>query len=122
MIALLLLFAAQPAPGTPPSAIRIEVVDPPRPRLPTQSLINPLDYPAAALGTGAHGRVSVLLKVDEQGRVAGCTVTQSSGFATLDSATCKLLQRRDRFDPARDVKSGTPVPGRIVQSVDWKAR
>ena len=104
--------------GPPPL---VQLVHPPRPRRTTQSLISRDDYPPAAMGTGAHGRVSMMLKLDTQGRVTECIITRSSGSAVLDLTTCRLVQRRARFDPATD-QSGKPVIGFIAQSVEWPAR
>ncbi len=44
--------------------------------------------------------------------------TASSGSASLDTATCSLLQRRARFTPAVG-EAGTPVPGTIEHKVRW---
>ncbi|WP_210358696.1 TonB family protein [Sphingomonas beigongshangi] len=58
-------------------------------------------YPAEARRRGEEGRVSVVLAIDAQGRVAGCTVTTSSGSEILDEQTCALARRNARFLPAR---------------------
>jgi TonB family protein len=60
------------------------------------------DYPSAALRAGDEGRVSFTLYVDATGRVTGCAIRQSSGSSLLDNTSCALLQRRARFEPARD--------------------
>lgn len=83
-------------------------------RLRSGSISN-ADYPAAA--GGASGTTRISLVVDPAGRVAHCTVAQSSGNAALDAATCPLVARRYRFTPA--TRNGQPVTGTYQQSVRW---
>jgi len=40
--------------------------------------------------------------IDDDGRVANCQITQSSGHADLDEATCKNVSRRARFRKPSD--------------------
>jgi len=137
---ILILLAAQgmtvsnnaPAPpvavlsGQPPSTVAnavpvVRLVTAPQPRAPAQSYFSPDDYPAAAMGTGAKGRVSVMLGLNNQGRVTDCHVLRSSGSSVLDAATCSILHRRASFTPPMD-SNGNPVAGFIAQQVDWTAR
>lgn len=76
------------------------------------------DFPSASRAAEEEGvtRVSYLIGVD--GRVTECQVTQSSGFKRLDDATCNIIQRRFRFNPA--TREGQPVPERRSQPVRWK--
>lgn len=53
----------------------------------------------------------VRFTVGTDGRAGGCTVMRSSGNAELDATTCRLIERRFRFDPARDTQ------GRLVSDV-----
>ena len=107
--------------GTPGPAINgvpvVRLVTPPQPRAEAQSYFSP----AAAIGSGAHGRVSVMLGLDTQGRITDCHILQSSGSSALDMATCNILHRRARFTPAMD-KNGNPVASYIGQHVDWPSR
>ncbi|WP_106640253.1 energy transducer TonB [Allosphingosinicella vermicomposti] len=66
------------------------------------------DYPRAAKRAGVEGEVLVRFTVEPNGRVGACTVLRSSGSADLDATTCRLIQQRYRFEPARDA-SGRPV-------------
>ena len=52
------------------------------------------------------------------GRVIDCQVTQSSGHADLDAATCTNVKRRARFDPA--VRNGEKVQGSYSNRVRWQ--
>lgn len=115
------ITVAQPPAAAVQGIPVVRVVTPPKPRMPVQSYFSPDDYPAAAVGTGAHGRVSVMLKLDTQGRITDCHVLRSSGSSILDQATCSILHRRARFTPSMD-SNGNAVVGYIDQSVDWQAR
>ncbi|WP_173204413.1 energy transducer TonB [Sphingopyxis sp. BSNA05] len=46
--------------------------------------------------------------VGADGRASDCRIHQSSSHATLDATTCKLIEQRFRFEPARDA-SGRAV-------------
>jgi protein TonB len=94
--------------------------DGPHPRASLGAVISKDDYPAALLGTGAHGRTGVRLEVAPNGRVTRCSIVQSSGIALLDAATCRLLSSRSRFTPARD-SAGMPVAGVYTGAIDWSA-
>ena len=73
------------------------------------------DYPRAAGRARIGGTVVARLNVDAGGRVGRCAVTRSSGNAELDSTTCRLIEERFRYEPARDSR------GRAVASVvGWR--
>lgn len=77
------------------------------------------DYPAAAIRAEDEGIVAVTLAIAADGRVAGCTVTQTSGSSALDQATCRLYRARGRFAPARD-EVGNPIASRYSDRVRWQ--
>lgn len=77
------------------------------------------DYPEAAADAGAGGTVSVRYYVETNGRATHCAVTRSSGNAALDAVTCRLIEKRFRYDPSRDV-DGRPVRSIIVVDHDWQ--
>jgi TonB family protein len=60
----------------------------------------------------------VRINVGASGRVEGCTVIASAGYAALDSATCSLITRRYRFRPA--TRDGQPVASVATQRVTWR--
>ena len=72
------------------------------------------DYPDRARRAGAEGAVAVRFTVQPNGRVSGCQVIQSSGNADLDGTTCRLIERRFRYRPARDGQ------GRAIAEVTTK--
>ena len=92
---------------------------PPQPAEDPASWIHPDDYPPAAMRKGEQGDVAVTLAVDAQGRVTGCRVDQSSGFADLDAGTCLRLSRRAHFQPATDA-TGQPTVGAYTRTVHWR--
>jgi periplasmic protein TonB len=83
------------------------------------TLISNQDYPAAALRKEEEGMVGFRLTISPEGRVSDCTITQSSGSASLDAATCRILVGRARFDPARDRK-GRPVADTMAGRILWR--
>jgi TonB family protein len=77
------------------------------------------DYPPGALDRGEQGTVGVRVEVDRSGRVSRCIVTKSSGHASLDTATCRIIEARARFAPARD-ENGASIQGSVTQNVTWR--
>lgn len=67
------------------------------------------DYPRGAGDAGAEGTVLAHYDVGVNGRVSNCRVVRSSGNAELDQTTCRLIERRFRYEPARDA-DGNAVP------------
>lgn len=82
------------------------------------SFNNERDYPESAKRREEEGTVRVTYQIGVDGRVAGCSVVGSSGSPVLDSTTCRIIQKRFRFDPARD-SAGNPIPQTKSQSVRW---
>lgn len=117
----LLLQGAQPeyraAPPPPPPPPRR--VGPARARANLGALVSPDDYPAGAVEKGEEGAVGFRLEVGANGRVTRCTVTQSSGSASLDSTTCRLMQTRARFTPALDGRS-RPIADAVNSRIVWR--
>ncbi len=77
------------------------------------------DYPRNALRERREGAVSFRLAVGNDGRVAGCTIIQSSGHQDLDDATCAGLTKRARFTPVRDIY-GRVLSTSYESRVNWK--
>jgi protein TonB len=69
-------------------------------------------YPASARSAKQQGVVRLLVTVEASGVPSAVTVTESSGFASLDSAAKDTVQRRWRW-PAGDVRKFI-VPIRFV--------
>jgi len=84
----------------------------------TASWISEDDYPFDGRAERHRGTVIYSLKVSPDGRVTNCSVSRSSGYPSLDQATCRLVVRRGRFAPARDA-AGTPIASVFTSRVVW---
>lgn len=76
------------------------------------------DYPDEAIRHEEQGAVGFRLTVGADGRAADCTIVESSGFRSLDNATCRILTSRLRAKPARD-RNGKPVPDTMSGRIKW---
>ncbi len=56
-------------------------------------------YPPGAMRRGEQGRVAFRLTVEPDGTLGGCEVTESSGFAGLDTETCEIIVRYGQLKP-----------------------
>ena len=77
------------------------------------------DYPADALDSNEQGTVGILVRVSKKGQVSDCVVEQSSGFASLDAQTCRLVWLRAKYKPARD-RRGRLVPSEAHERITWR--
>jgi periplasmic protein TonB len=77
------------------------------------------DYPPRAFETRAMGTVYIRFVVQPNGRATDCAVTRSSGSAELDSTTCRLIERRMRYRPARD-SAGRPIASIVRGQQQWE--
>ena len=77
------------------------------------------DYKSNWIRQEMTGRARFRLEIAADGRVAGCTITGSSGHRELDAATCALVSKRARFQPARG-SGGEPVAGSYSNAIDWQ--
>jgi protein TonB len=78
------------------------------------------DYPASAQANGEEGTVQAKLTVSASGRVSGCEIVRSSGHKSLDDATCRILERRARFTPAR-AADGQAIASTVVSPpIVWR--
>jgi protein TonB len=92
---------------------------PPRPRGDKSTWVTTSDYRSSWINREWTGTATFRLEVAASGRVESCTITASSGHAELDQATCDLVSRRARFEPARD-GSGAKAPGTYASAVRWE--
>ena len=118
-------------PQPPIPSGRGEGLETPRP---TTAVFKPIDAkprndPAQWVGTEDYrsnwirqemaGKARFRLEIAADGRVTGCTITGSSGFPALDQATCSLVSRRAKFQPARG-REGQPVASTYTNTIDWR--
>ncbi|MCW3798562.1 energy transducer TonB [Sphingomonas sp. BN140010] len=76
------------------------------------------DYPDTALFGDQSGTTSALLLINEEGRVADCTLTATSGVASLDARTCMILRERARYRPAV-AADGKPTRAIDAATIPW---
>lgn len=76
------------------------------------------DYPRRASRARIEGSVTARFIVGTDGRPRGCAIQQSSGNAELDATTCRLIEARFRYAPARDAM-GAPVAEERGWRQDW---
>jgi protein TonB len=79
------------------------------------------DYRRARPPSGAAGTVVVEFRVRADGGTDSCRVIRSSGFAVFDQATCRLIEQRFRFRPARDA-TGRAIDWQIRTDYTWAPR
>jgi protein TonB len=108
--ALALIQLASPTPDTPINAM---------------PLGNPGDwfpqdaYPKEARKENAQGNISVRLEIGATGRTIGCTVTESSGFSSLDEPTCRLAIKNARYKPV--IVNGVAIPSHsLIRNILWR--
>ena len=85
-----------------------------------RTIFSSSDYPVGAWLLGQEGTVQAKLMVAPDGRVSECSILHSSGFAGLDSATCKLITKRAKFTPARDAKGQPTFDEVVTPPVAWR--
>lgn len=76
------------------------------------------DYPREASRAKVGGEVEVRFTIQPTGRVTACRVTRSSGDASLDATTCRLIEERFRFKPATNA-AGDPIASQYGWRQSW---
>ena len=62
----------------------------------------------------------MVILIDEFGKVADCTVTQTSGAASIDAQSCAVIRERGKFRPA--IKLGDWEAGqKRLSKIDYVA-
>lgn len=77
------------------------------------------DYPITSLLDMDEGTTAFTLSISAVGKVVKCLVTNSSGHAELDEATCRLITARARFKPAKNHK-GERITGSYSNKIRWQ--
>ena len=103
-------------PSPPPSAFTPVG---PRPSDNVQRWITSDDYSRSDLMREREGTARYRLVIGSNGSVDACEITASTGHSSLDRTTCRLLERRARFDAATD-RTGAKVVGTYTGSVTWQ--
>lgn len=90
-----------------------------RPRNDPARWVSEADYRGDWIRRELTGKARFRLDIAADGRVTGCTIIASSGHPALDQATCTLVSRRARFQPALG-EQGAPVAGSYTNAIDWR--
>ena len=77
------------------------------------------DYRPSWARRDLTGTARFRLEIAASGKVTNCTITGSTGHSELDAATCSLVTKRARFEPARG-SNGEPVSGTYASAVKWE--
>jgi len=77
------------------------------------------DYRSSWINREMIGTAGFEVKVGTNGRAQSCLITRSSGHDALDKATCDLISKRARFEPAKN-SQGEKVGGTYTSSVRWQ--
>lgn len=77
------------------------------------------DYPGPALRKEQTGAVRFAALINETGRVADCTIIETSKVPALGAQTCALIKERARFKPATG-PDGKPAKDAIINKVAWE--
>lgn len=104
----------RPAPKVTPTFTPIAV----SPRNDPGSWITDRDYRSRWAREELTGVSQFRLSVGTSGQVTKCAITGSSGHSVLDQATCDLVSKRARFDPAKDNR-GVETTGTYRGAVQW---
>ncbi|MEL7728873.1 TonB family protein [Citromicrobium bathyomarinum] len=129
----IILPPTPPVPNVIPSALPTIAPPLPPPPSPTPSFdavparpannpggwVTQADYRTSWISRDYAGTVGFRVSVGASGRVEGCSVTRSSGVSALDEATCQLVTRRARFDPAKN-DQGRATAGKYTGAVRWQ--
>lgn len=78
------------------------------------------DLPEGLLAEGEEAAVRVIFTVRADGGVTGCRIDRSSGYPSIDSLTCRLIEARFRYRPARD-RNGRAVRSMVRETHTWYA-
>lgn len=73
------------------------------------------DFPRSGANDRDGKFIVVRYVVGTDGRVGNCRVVQSSGNAEADAITCRLIEKRFRYRPARDAAGNA-----VADETGWK--
>lgn len=105
-------------PSLPPLPLAFDPVSA-KPRNNAAQWITEADYKTSWINREMAGTAGFRLSISANGQVEGCQITRSTGHSALDEATCSLVTRRAKFEPARG-SDGAKVAGTYSSSVRWQ--
>lgn len=77
------------------------------------------DYPTDLVDQGVQGTVGVVMNVDDHGQLTNCRIVETSGTPELDEATCGVLRKRAKFNPAVN-RDGAAMAALTYWRVNWQ--
>ena len=77
------------------------------------------DYPWMAVRGQMEGHTAVALLIDERGKVADCSVIETSGVASIDAQSCAVIRDRAKFNPALGI-DGKAARSAWLQRITWR--
>lgn len=89
--------------------------------LPPRPVVDRLRYrdlPEGMLAQGQRAVVEVLFEIEPNGRVTHCRIAEPSGYPAIDGLTCRLIEQRYRYKPARD-SNGRAVQVTMSKREGW---
>jgi periplasmic protein TonB len=107
---------AQPDPPRPVASFVPRVA---RPSNDPHRWITTNDYEPNWLRRELEGTAGYRVVVGTNGRVSSCEIVRPSGEGPLDTATCRYITQRARFEPATD-DTGGKVVGTYTGTVRWE--
>lgn len=90
-----------------------------QPKADWQPILEAHHYPGVGDARLFGGAVTVALLIDEAGKLADCTVVESSGVASLGMQACALIAERGKFWPATGA-DGKAAKSSILKRLDWR--
>lgn len=96
-----------------------KLYDPVAPKARNSGWVTDNDYKPVWINREWEGTAGFRLSIGADGKVEGCTITNSTGHAALDDATCALVKRRAKFEAAKD-DQGRSVRGTFSSAVRWQ--
>ena len=111
--------SSSPGPVASPSPAPSFTPVGPRPANSIHAWITADDYSNADLRREREGTARYRLVIGSDGGVDACELTQSTGHGSLDRATCRLIERRARFEPGTNAQ-GERVVGTYTGTVTWR--
>ena len=102
---------------TPPETLYDPVAT--KPRNAPSGWVSDTDYKPSWINRELTGMARFTVTVGTDGRVQSCRITASTGHDVLDRATCDLVTKRARFNPALD-GSRNKVAGSYSNAILWE--
>lgn len=93
--------------------------DPVAPKARNGNWVTDNDYRTSWINRKWEGTVAFRLSIGADGKIKDCTITESTGHSALDEATCTLVKRRAKFEPAKNDRGDT-VSGTFSSAVRWQ--